>query len=569
MSTPHADTQLAAVDIDPTAASAYDTPLGITNPPIDELLDRASSKYALVIYAAKRARQINDYYNQLGDGILEYVGPLVEPGLQEKPLSIAHARDPRRPARAHRGRVALGLRASHDRAQADHRRRRRWHRRLQGVHGGPPAHRGRSLASGWSRPSPRCDSSAPPPSRRCPGNPVHTGVFDDVHEVPHVRIGQEADLVVVAPATADLLARAVAGRADDLLTATLLTARCPVLFAPAMHTEMWLHPATVDNVATLRRRGAVVLEPASGRLTGADTGAGPAARGRGDHHAAPSCCSTAPTRCRTTWPASRCWSPPAAPANRSTRCASSATAAPASRATRWPGSLAQRGADVTLIAGNTAGLVDPAGVDVVHVGSAAQLRDAVSKHAPDANVLVMAAAVADFRPDPRGDQQDQEGRGQRERRPPSSWSATTTCSPARCAPAPTASCPTCGPSSGFAAETGDANGDVLFHARAKLQRKGCDLLVVNAVGDGRAFEVDHNDGWLLAADGTEAALEHGSKTLMASRIVDAIVAFLRARRVGRTRVASRPVRVRVARSEGTRLGAEATRWSGKGGTIAA
>ena len=169
------------------------------------------------------------------------------------------------------------------------------------------------------------------------GNPVHTGVLDDVHEVPHVRIGQDADLVVVAPATADLLARAVAGRADDLLTATLLTARCPVLFAPAMHTEMWFHPATVDNVATLRRRGVVVLEPASGRLTGADTRRGPAARGRGDHHARPTCCWNAATRCRTTWPASRFWSPPAAPANRSTRCDSSATGVRASRATRWPG----------------------------------------------------------------------------------------------------------------------------------------------------------------------------------------------------------------------------------------
>ena len=101
------------------------------------------------------------------------------------------------------------------------------------------------------------------------GQPVRTGVFEDVPEVPHVRIGQEADLVVVAPATADVLARAVSGRADDLLTATLLTVRCPVLFAPAMHTEMWLHPATCENVTTLRRRGAVVLEPASGRLTGA------------------------------------------------------------------------------------------------------------------------------------------------------------------------------------------------------------------------------------------------------------------------------------------------------------
>src|SRR6184192_1690672 len=104
------------------------------------------------------------------------------------------------------------------------------------------------------------------------GNPVHTGVFSDVPEVPHVRLGQTADLVLVAPATADLLARAAHGRADDLLTATLLTARCPVLYAPAMHTEMWEHPATADNVATLRRRGAVVLEPAVGRLTGADSG---------------------------------------------------------------------------------------------------------------------------------------------------------------------------------------------------------------------------------------------------------------------------------------------------------
>src|SRR4051794_17316845 len=87
------------------------------------------------------------------------------------------------------------------------------------------------------------------------GHPVTTDVWADVQDVPHVRIGQSAELVVVAPATADLLARAAAGRADDLLTATLLTARCPVLFAPAMHTEMWEHPATRANVATLRSRG--------------------------------------------------------------------------------------------------------------------------------------------------------------------------------------------------------------------------------------------------------------------------------------------------------------------------
>src|SRR6202012_6288768 len=100
------------------------------------------------------------------------------------------------------------------------------------------------------------------------GQPVHTGVFDDVPEVPHVQLGKQADLVLVAPATADLLARAATGRADDLLTATLLTARCPVLYAPAMHTEMWDHPATQHNVATLREPGAIVVDPAGGRLSG-------------------------------------------------------------------------------------------------------------------------------------------------------------------------------------------------------------------------------------------------------------------------------------------------------------
>src|SRR3954471_23280606 len=106
------------------------------------------------------------------------------------------------------------------------------------------------------------------------GKPVSTEVWTDVHEVPHVRIGQQAELLVVAPATADVLAKAAHGLADDLLTNPLLTARCPVVFAPAMHTEMWEHPATRANVATLRSRGAVVLEPAEGRLTGADSGKG-------------------------------------------------------------------------------------------------------------------------------------------------------------------------------------------------------------------------------------------------------------------------------------------------------
>src|SRR5919107_5091850 len=106
------------------------------------------------------------------------------------------------------------------------------------------------------------------------GQPVADDVWTDAHEVPHVRLGREADLVVVAPATADLMARAAVGLADDLLTNVLLTARCPVLMAPAMHTEMWEHSATRANVALLRERGVVVLEPAVGRLTGPDTGRG-------------------------------------------------------------------------------------------------------------------------------------------------------------------------------------------------------------------------------------------------------------------------------------------------------
>jgi phosphopantothenoylcysteine decarboxylase/phosphopantothenate--cysteine ligase len=357
------------------------------------------------------------------------------------------------------------------------------------------------------------------------GNPVHTGVWDDVHEVPHVRIGQEADLVVVAPATADLLARAVAGRADDLLTATLLTARCPVLFAPAMHTEMWFHPATVDNVATLRRRGAIVLEPASGRLTGADTGAGrlPEAEeittlaqlllARSD--ALPY--DMAGVKVLVSAGGTR---EPIDPVrfigNRSSGKQGYAMARV----------MAQRGADVTLIAGNTAGLIDPAGVDVVHIGSAAQLKDAVSKHAPSAHVLVMAAAVADFRPTHPSTSKIKKSADPNADAPVIELVRTDDVLAGAVRARADGQLPNMRAIVGFAAETGDANGDVLFHARAKLQRKGCDLLVVNAVGENRAFEVDNNDGWLLASDETEVALEHGSKTLMASRIVDAIVAFL-------------------------------------------
>jgi phosphopantothenoylcysteine decarboxylase / phosphopantothenate---cysteine ligase len=357
------------------------------------------------------------------------------------------------------------------------------------------------------------------------GQPVRTGVFEDIPEVPHVQLGKEADLVVVAPATADLLARAVHGRADDLLTATLLTARCPLLFAPAMHTEMWLHPATVDNVATLRRRGAVVLEPASGRLTGTDSGAGRLPEAEEittlaqllleRHDALPydlAGCRLLVTAGGTREPID----PVRFIGNRSSGKQGYAVARVA----------AQRGAEVTLIAGHTAGLIDPAGVDVVHISSAEQLADAVSKHAPEADVLVMAAAVADFRPAQVAAAKIKKGPDEQDEPPLIKLVRNDDVLAGAVRARAHGQLPNMRAIVGFAAETGDANGDVLFHARQKLQRKGCDLLVVNAVGDNRAFEVDSNDGWLLASDGTESALQHGSKTLMASRIVDAIVTFL-------------------------------------------
>lgn len=302
-----------------------------------------------------------------------------------------------------------------------------------------------------------------------------------------------------------------------------------VVFAPAMHTEMWFHPATVQNVETLRRRGNVVLEPASGRLTGSDSGAGRLPEpeeittlaqlllDRPD--ALPfdlSGVKVLVTAGGTREPLD----PVRFIGNRSSGKQGYAVARVA----------AQRGADVTLIAGNTAGLADPAGVNVVHIGSAHQLQDAVSKHAPDAHVLVMAAAVADFRPTHVATSKIKKSHDPNAASAPSiELTRTEDVLAGTVRARADGQLPNMRAIVGFAAETGDANGDVLFHARAKLQRKGCDLLVVNAVGEGKAFEVDNNDGWLLAADGNDVALEHGSKTLMSSRIVDAIAAFLGSR----------------------------------------
>jgi phosphopantothenoylcysteine decarboxylase/phosphopantothenate--cysteine ligase len=347
------------------------------------------------------------------------------------------------------------------------------------------------------------------------GQPVSTEVWDAVEEVPHVRIGQHADLVVVAPATADLLAKAAHGLADDLLTNTLLTARCPVLYAPAMHTEMWEHPATQANVAILRSRGAIVLEPAVGRLTGADSGKGrlpePAeiaaaafgllARRTADLTGRHVVVSAGGTR--------EYLDPVRFLGNRSSGRQGYALASTA----------AARGAKVTLVAANTA-LPDPAGVDVVRVVSTEQLREALLTAAATADAVVMAAAPADFRP------AEYVGSKIKKRDDGSAPTIALVQNPDILAEL-AAHRPRAGQLVvGFAAETGDATGSVLDHARAKLARKGCDLLVVNEVGAGKAFEVADNAAVVLGADGSSTEVPFGPKEALAGVVWDLIAARL-------------------------------------------
>ena len=347
------------------------------------------------------------------------------------------------------------------------------------------------------------------------GKPVATDVWSHVHEVPHVRIGQSADLVVVAPATADLMAKAAHGLADDLLTNTLLTARCPVLLAPAMHTEMWEHPATRDNVETLRRRGVLVLEPAEGRLTGADTGKGRLpepgeifeactdvlARGDGadllDLAGLHVVVSAGGTR--------EYLDPVRFLGNRSSGRQGYALARTA----------VARGAEVTLVAANVA-LPDPAGVKVVKVETTAEMRDEVLTASATADAVVMAAAPADFRPISVSEakiKKSDDGSApvlELDQNP----DILAEISHNRPAPGMVVV--------GFAAETGDDTGSVLDHARTKLARKGCDLLVVNDVSGGKVFGADDNEAVVLASDGTATSVPRGSKSALAHAIWDQV-----------------------------------------------
>lgn len=350
------------------------------------------------------------------------------------------------------------------------------------------------------------------------GHPVATGVFETVHEVPHVRIGQSADLVVIAPATADLLARAASGRADDLLTNVLLTARCPVLMVPAMHTEMWVHPATTANVATLRARGVVVLDPAEGRLAGADSGPGrlpepadivsvaasllghpevvTAARRRDliGRHVAVSAGGT-----------HEALDPVRFLGNASSGRQGIALARAA----------ALRGARVTLVAAHVTEAL-PTGIEVVRVSSTAELATAMAAAAASADAVVMAAAPADFTPaHPSVAKIKKDGDVGFDLR--LVQTADVLAALSRREPRPRVVV-------GFAAETA-AGAELVALGRDKLARKGCDLLVCNDVSGGAVFGAAENAVVIVDADGIVAEVG-GDKSVVAHHIWDAVSAKL-------------------------------------------
>ncbi|MEZ0492987.1 bifunctional phosphopantothenoylcysteine decarboxylase/phosphopantothenate--cysteine ligase CoaBC [Kineococcus sp. TBRC 1896] len=352
------------------------------------------------------------------------------------------------------------------------------------------------------------------------GKPVATDVWTHADEVPHVRLGRHADLVVVAPATADLLARAAHGLADDLLTNVLLTATCPVLLAPAMHTEMWLNPAVQANVALLRSRGVTVLDPASGRLTGADSGPG----------RLPEPADVAAACRRLLGSGSR----PRDLAGRRVVVSAGGTREPldpvrflGNRSSGRQGvalaaAAAARGAHVTLVAAHVE-VPAPAAVDVVPVQTAAELAEAVHSRAAAADVVVMAAAVADFRPSARASAKIKKS-DDPSRDPVVVLERTPDVLAGLVADRARSGAGTV--LVGFAAETGDETGSVLDHGRAKLARKGCDLLVLNEVGEGKGFAAPTNAVVVLGRDGSEREVAETSKDVVADAVWDAVVPML-------------------------------------------
>lgn len=357
------------------------------------------------------------------------------------------------------------------------------------------------------------------------GNPVSTTVFDKVDEVQHVNVGQHADAVVVAPATADVIARIAAGRANDLLTATILVATCPVIVVPAMHTEMWNNPATVDNVATLRRRGIVVMEPAHGRLTGKDSG--PGRLPEPEQIAELVRTVLAGYHVEHDWEGLKVVISAGGTQEHLDPVRYLGNSSSGRQGFALAELAAQRGADVTLVAGNTAALPTPSGAHVVKVTSTRDMEAAMREQSRDADIVIMAAAVADYRPAEAADAKLKKGE------------ADDALSTVHLVENPDILKGLVGQRAagemkegavivGFAAETGDATHSALDYATEKFLRKGCDVLMANEVGRGTTFGEATNEGWLLTHGAPEQdgvavrAVARGSKQVVAAQILDAV-----------------------------------------------
>jgi phosphopantothenoylcysteine decarboxylase/phosphopantothenate--cysteine ligase len=345
--------------------------------------------------------------------------------------------------------------------------------------------------------------------------PVRTSLWDEPEPIPHTRLGQSADLILVAPATARLIGAYAAGISNDLLTATLLATRAPVMICPAMHTEMWEHPAVVENIATLRRRGVHIVEPAEGRLAGGDVGAGrladpadivaSAAQLLGEGAAATRLDLEGVTAIVTAGGTREPIDPVRFVGNRSSGKQGYALAS----------ELSLRGADVTLV--STVAIPPPPNVRIEHVETAAEMEQTVLDRAGRADVIVMAAAVADFRPKAVASEKLKKAEGI----PEIVLEPTTDILAALGASRRPGQILV-----GFAAETGrpgTAREDVLRYARSKLASKGADLIVANDVAaPDTGFSHDTNAVIIVGSDGTEVDVPLTSKQQVARAVVDAI-----------------------------------------------
>lgn len=337
-------------------------------------------------------------------------------------------------------------------------------------------------------------------------NPVHSDLYEGVAEVRHVAIGQAADLIVIAPATANTLAKLAHGIADDLLTNSVLASTAPVLVAPAMHTEMWQHPATVANVALLRDRGVTVVGPGVGQLTGRDSG--PGRMSEPDEIVAAALAVLAPQNLSgkriliTAGGTREALDPVRFIGNRSSGRQGVALAVAA----------AARGAQVTLIAANLEVEV-PASIAVEHVVSTLDLQAAVTAAAPDVDAVIMAAAVADYRPETVADEKiKKEKQGD-------SLQLTLVKNP-DILQGLSAARPAGQVVIGFAAETEPDRAKLLEIGAAKAARKGVDYLVVNRVGWTEGFATESNEVIVLNGAGAIVSEASGSKVSVAHRILD-------------------------------------------------